>query len=141
MKRGKTMTQRSHKAILLLVLSFFLIGSAVPVFARLTSIGVKEAYELIQKHSGDPDFVILDVRTAGEYADGHLEKAQNIDFYADTFKSTLDGLDKNKTYLIYCRSGSRSGSTLGLMKELGFRNVYNMEGGFSKWQRTYPVVK
>jgi rhodanese-related sulfurtransferase len=135
------MIHRSRTVFLLLFLSFILISSAVPARARLTTIETDEAYELIQKHSGNADFIILDVRTPGEFAEGHIEKALNKDFYADTFRNALDGLDRNKTYLVYCRSGSRSRSALGVMKELGFRNVYNMAGGFLKWQRKYPVVR
>ena len=130
-----------RKTIFALALAVFLIGVTVPVLARVTSIGVDEAYELVQKHGGDEDFVILDVRTPGEYADGRLENALNIDYYADTFKDELDALDRSKTYLVYCRTGGRSGRTLRMMEELGFQNVYNMKGGFTSWQqKKYPVA-
>jgi rhodanese-related sulfurtransferase len=73
------------------------------------------------------------VRTPDEFAEEHIENATNIDFYSETFRDMLNTLDKNKTYLIYCRSGARSGSTLDIMAELNFEEVYNMSGGMIEW--------
>jgi rhodanese-related sulfurtransferase len=94
----------------------------------------KEASILIKNNKANPNFVILDVRTAKEFASGHIEDAINIDYYAKTFLDDLDRLDKTKTYLVYCRSGSRSTKAFNLMKELGFQKVYGMEGGIVRWQ-------
>jgi rhodanese-related sulfurtransferase len=129
-----------NRALALVILFALLLGSAVLGFARLTTIKTDEAYELIQKRNGNSDFVILDVRTPGEFETGHIENAVNIDFYADNFQAELDRLDKRVTYLIYCRTGARSGSTLGMMKDMGFRSVYDLQGGITKWRRKYPVV-
>jgi len=68
------------------------------------NIRVKDAYTLIQKNKGNPDFVILDVRTPAEFADEHIENAINLDYYSETFRDDLNKLDKTKTYLIYCRT-------------------------------------
>ncbi len=101
-----------------------------------------EAYALIQENRGNKDFIIIDVRTPEEYADGHIEKAVNLDYYSETFRSELDKLDKSKTYLVYCRSGRRSAGALDMMKELGFDKVYNMAGGILEWEAAgLPVVK
>lgn len=75
--------------------------------------------------------VLLDVRTPGEFAQGHYVGAQNLDFYSPNFKSELSKLPKDTTYFIYCRSGNRSGQTLQLMKQLGFKKVYNLQGGIA----------
>ena len=105
------------------------------------NVTVAEAFQLIQDNADNPDFVILDVRTPGEFAGGHIESAVNIDFYADSFKTDLNRLDKNKTYLIYCRSGNRSGKTLTMMRELKFRNVYEMKDGIKQWKKeSLPIV-
>jgi rhodanese-related sulfurtransferase len=93
-----------------------------------------EAFDIIQNNLNNPDFVIIDVRTPSEYAEGHIEKAVNIDYYSDNFELTLDQMDKNRTYLVYCHSGNRSALAVNIMKEQGFREVYNMLGGFSAWQ-------
>ncbi len=94
-----------------------------------------EAHELIQAHRDDPDFVILDVRTPAEFAEGHLANAININFYANTFEQDMSQLDQDKIYLIYCRRGVRSDRTLRLMQTLGFRRVYNLLGGTVRWQQ------
>ncbi len=72
---------------------------------------------------------VIDVRTPEEYAEGHIEGATMIDFYADTFASDIAALDPEGTYLLYCRSGNRSGQTASMMEQLGFRQVYDLEGG------------
>ena len=133
------MTKAGLKRSILLVLSVSLVIGAVLAGGCLQTrvletVRPQEAFDLIQENQDSPDFVILDVRRAGEYAQGHIEAAINMDFYSPTFTNDLDKLDKDKTYLIYCRSGNRSGQALGIMDELGFQEVYNMSGGISAWQ-------
>mgnify|MGYP001152136798 CR=1 FL=1 len=87
--------------------------SMVAMKNALESVTSKEAYNLIQSHRrGCPcrrkNFVIIDVRTPEEYVNGHIENAINLDYYSITFEDGLNKLNKNKTYLIYCRSGRRS---------------------------------
>ncbi len=108
----------------------------------IEDITPQEAFTLIQNNQNNPDFVIIDVRTREEFSGGHIENATNIDFYSETFRDMLNNLDKNKTYLIYCRSGARSGSTLDIMAELNFKEVYNILGGMLQWQsEELPTVK
>lgn len=99
----------------------------------LEDISVQEASTLIQENQNSPDFVIIDVRTPAEFSEGHIEGAVNIDFRADTFENDINALDKDKKYLIYCRSGNRSSSALDVMGNLGFEEVYNMLGGINAW--------
>jgi len=89
---------------------------------------------LISDNKESGDFVIVDLRTPDEYASGHIEGATNLDYYSDTFRDELENLDKNKTYLIHCQSGRRSSAALEIMKNLGFKKVYNMTGGMVEWQ-------
>jgi rhodanese-related sulfurtransferase len=79
----------------------------------------------------EPNMTIVDIRTPEEYASGHIDKAINIDFYASDFKDQLEKLNKSEAYSIYCRSGSRSGKALGIMKDLGFTDVADLQGGYS----------
>ena len=110
--------------------------------ATIEDITPQEAFTLIQNNRNNSDFVILDVRTREEFSAGHIENAANIDFYAETFRDMLNNLDKNKTYLIYCRSGARSGSTLDIMAELNFQEVHNISGGMIAWDvEGLPTVK
>ena len=108
----------------------------------IENITPEEAYILIQENKDNPNFVILDVRTPEEFLGEYIENAVNLDYYSDTFRNDLDKLDKNKTYLIYCRSGRRSENALNIMKELDFREVYNMLGGVVKWKsEELPTTK
>ena len=75
----------------------------------------------------------MDVRTPEEYSRGHISNALNIDYYATDFQEQLDKLPRDKEYLLYCRTGNRSGHTLKTMQEMGFRHVYNLRGGISQW--------
>lgn len=118
------------KKILYLIIVTTIAGCA-PQSPTLRSIDLNEAQAMIQKHS--PDLVILDVRTPKEFADGHLTSAIHINFYAGDFQDKLLKYDPGKTYLVYCQHGARGKKTLKLMKKLGFKNVYNLSGGFSKW--------
>ena len=102
----------------------------------------QEAFTLIQNNQNNPDFVIIDVRTPGEFAEGYIENAINIDFHSETFRDELDNLDKNRKYVIYCRSGGRSGNALNIMAELNFREVYNISGGIIAWNvERLPTTK
>ncbi len=80
-----------------------------------------------------PELVVLDVRTAEEFADGHVAGATMVDFYADDFAERLAGLDPDVPYVVYCRSGSRSGQTRVMMEELGFTDVADVDGGILAW--------
>ena len=106
------------------------------------TISTQKAAELIANHRDDSEFIILDVRTPGEFNDGHLPNAVLLDFYSESFIEKLERLKKTKTYLIYCHGGNRSGKTLDLIKTLGFEAVYNMGLGIKGWRsKRFPIVK
>lgn len=104
-----------------------------PGFFKL--IETDEAQKIIEKERKNPQFVLLDVRTKAEFMESHIEGAIQHDLYASDFKSFIASLDPNKIYLVYCRTQVRSGETVELMKELGFKSVYWMNGGMTKWLR------
>jgi rhodanese-related sulfurtransferase len=86
-----------------------------------------------QKES-DVKNICLDVRTDEEYMEGNIENSINIDFYKSMdFMKFLDNLNKDDNYFVYCRSGKRSDASCQIMKEFGFNNVFNLEGGFLAW--------
>ncbi|MFZ7114193.1 MAG: rhodanese-like domain-containing protein [Bacteroidota bacterium] len=98
--------------------------------------------ENFKKEIEDSTVVVLDVRTPVEYSEGHIANSVNIDYNADDFATRLDGLDKNKKYEVYCRSGKRSAAATKLMEEKGFKNVHDLQGGILKWESMgYPTVK
>ena len=74
--------------------------------------------------------VIIDVRTAGEFNEGHIANAINIDVQSSSFDSDIAALDKNATYALYCRSGNRSGIVAGKMSDAGFTSILNAQVGF-----------
>ena len=86
--------------------------------------------------------VTLDVRTPGEFAEGHIEGARLIDFQSGNFENEIATLDKNATYAVYCRSGNRSGQAVKVMQDAGFTNVFNMNGGVIEWANAgLPLVR
>ena len=108
----------------------------------IKDITPQAAFDMIRQEEDNPDFALLDVRTSEEVADGYIEGADNIDFYAADFRDQLDRLDRDKTYVIYCRSGGRSGNVRDTMQELGFAEVYNVLGGIIDWRAAgLPVVR
>lgn len=70
--------------------------------------------------------IILDVRTPEEYSDGHLEGSDLLDILSGEFHAELPNLDPHAEYLLYCRSGNRSGQAKAAMEQLGFTNVTNL---------------
>ena len=129
-------------SLLLSVLLSGCVSQTEPSSQILEDIEVKEAFELTQRNQGNPDFIIIDLRTPEEFNEGHIEKAVNIDFYSEAFKEDLDKLDKNRTYFIYCQSGNRSGRAMPIMEGLGFKEVYNLSVGIKEWiAEGLPVVK
>ena len=93
-----------------------------------------EAWELISDNRGGNNVVIIDVSTSKEYKELHLEGAINVNLISRFFKSRLDIMDKDKTYLVYCKVGGRSKIAQKLMKQFGFRTVFNVVGGTLLWE-------
>ena len=130
--------------IILLVtfLAFILLSPSAQSDQQFTVVSPKEASALIETHKEDSDFVILDIRTPGEYQSGHLKNSIMIDFYSETFAEEINRLDKGKTYLIHCRSGNRSTRSMGLFKKLKFQKIYHLSSGINGWNSEgLPVVK
>ena len=86
--------------------------------------------------------MLLDIRTPNEFKTGHIQGALLLDYYSRDYVDRLKALDRTKTYLIYCRSGNRSGKSLAIFDKLGFRRVYNLDSGVISWSREkYPLVR
>ena len=85
--------------------------------------------------------IILDVRTPGEYASGHLPGAVNIDCSSKAFETEIGKLDKSLDYLVYCHMGNRSAWAVSVMKARGFRSLKNLDGGIAQWAaEKRPIV-
>ena len=88
------------------------------------NINLKKALDLMSKST---NLVLLDVRTPEEYMGGSAPNSINIDVLNTDFKSKIDLLDKNKEYIVYCRSGNRSSIASSIMATNGFLHVYNLQ--------------
>lgn len=98
-----------------------------------------EAYKVLEvqifKDSiTDKKVQFIDVRTPDEYKAGHITDAKNIDLYSEEFKTKFDKLDKDKPVYIYCRSGSRSKQAGNKLTEMGFKEIYDLKGGFLNYK-------
>jgi rhodanese-related sulfurtransferase len=79
------------------------------------------------------EVIALDVRTPEEISEGKIQGALEIDYKANNFKEKIEKLDKSASYLVYCRSGGRSAKCTKLMKKLGFKQTYDLDGGYAAW--------
>ena len=77
---------------------------------------------------------LVDVRTPNEYAGGKIKNAKLINVMAPNFQSSLDKLDKEKPLYLYCRSGVRSVRAAKIAEKLGFKEIYDLKGGFNAWK-------
>ena len=102
-------------------------------------VNVEQASKLMKEKK---NLLVLDVRTPGEVAQGKIEGAAVIDFQGATFNSNIDQLDKDQPILVYCAVGGRSSRTMSILKDKGFKEVYNLSGGIQAWTGAgKPVVK
>jgi rhodanese-related sulfurtransferase len=87
-------------------------------------------------------YELIDVRTPSEVASGYLKSTQLfIDINSNDFKQKMNGLDKEKTYIVYCRSGGRSSSAANYMIQNGFKHVYNLSNGLMNWSNASYIVR
>jgi len=77
--------------------------------------------------------VLIDVRTEGEYQMGHIPNAELIDLFSPDLQQIIQNLDKEKKYLIYCRSGARSAHICSMLAHMGFSDLSNLYGGLFDW--------
>ena len=147
-----------RKSLVILVLPLLILIGTVSIYGCAEKVGEapvpkiltqiieditpQEASDLIADNRGNPDFIIIDVRTPAEFTDGHIDNAINIDFRSEGFKGSINKLDKSKTYLVYCRTANRSRSAVDIMEELDFKDIYHMLGGITQWEVAgFPITK
>ena len=109
---------------------FFMAFKGIRQSNAFLNLDVKSFAEKIMT---DKEAIILDVRTPAEFAQGAIKGAINIDVNASNFKEKVSTLDKEKSYLIYCRSGMRSVKACNIMSENGYRQLFNLLGGYQAW--------
>ena len=123
------------RRVLFLVAALGLIvsacGGATETAGKVDLVTPAAAEDVISE--APTGLVVLDIRTPDEFNAGALPNAINIDFYASDFADQLDALDKNVPYVMYCNSGNRSATAARQMEDLGFVEVYEIDGGIQAW--------
>lgn len=109
------------------VLLFAFAGCQQDTGDKKVNVTATEVKQLIES---EKDIVVLDVRTPYEFQEGHLEGALNVDYTSPDFEHEIAKLDTAATYLLYCKSGNRSGRATAVMKNNNFNNLYNATVGF-----------
>lgn len=115
--------------ISLVMALFFVSCKDKSVAEEVKVISVEEVREAM----GNGEFQLIDVRTIEEFGEGHLKNAKNICVTDDDFKEKVAKLNRNEPVYLYCRSGKRSARAGEILREMGFTEIYDMDGGILKW--------
>ena len=122
----------------------FILLAAFTSCTNGQSKGVKTSLtptEFSKKLSETPDAQLIDVRTPGEVTGGFIDQAVNIDYNGSDFEGQISKLDKTKPVFVYCLSGGRSGSAASDISSMGFKEVFELEGGIMQWNNAnLPLV-
>ena len=86
---------------------------------------------------GNASAVIIDVRTPAELTEGSIDGHIMMNIMDPSFPQKLQALNKEVPYYVYCRSGNRSGQACRYMSSLGFKELYNLQGGIIAWNQTF----
>lgn len=117
-------------SIFLIIISFIVFSCNGQNTKNSKTIDAKAFSEKI---ATTPNPQILDVRTPEEFSSDHIDKAVNINWLGNNFVAEAEKLDKTKPVFVYCKSGGRSQSAVQKLEELGFTNIYQLQGGILKW--------
>ena len=112
-------------------MKIFLFSLFIGLTSQISFVKVleKDNFQVLMQQKSQ----VIDVRTPEEYALGYIKGAILIDYKASDFQASISALNRNVTYLIYCRSGNRSGKASIIMDSLGFKKIYDLKGGFMNW--------
>lgn len=129
------------RRLLVLVLALSVLVAACSSDTTTQSIELVSPADAAQVIADAPEgLVVLDIRTPDEFNAARLADAIMMDFYADDFAAQLDTLAKDVPYVIYCNSGNRSSEAVKTMEDLGFVEVYEIDGGIANWyDQGYPI--
>jgi len=116
-----------------IVLAFFVSASLFAQTPGFHDVKVAEFKKLAKAGKGS----ILDVRTPKEYAEGHINGSINMNYFDKDFKNQVGKLDKAKPVYVYCHSGGRSSKAMNIMKNQGFKTIYNLTGGYAAWKNLH----
>jgi rhodanese-related sulfurtransferase len=95
----------------------------------IKNVNAEEVFTLVS----DENFIILDLRTPMEYNASRINGAINIDYYSEDFIDELSKLEKDKPYLVYCRTGSRTNHAMQVFISMGFQDITHLYRGIVDW--------
>lgn len=127
------MERNVNQHILLFVLLSFIFScssaqSDSQSFKLLTASEFKKALSAEEKPQ------LIDVRTENEFKDGSINGAVNYNILDGTFSSELKNLKKNEAVFVFCAKGGRSNKAAKMLKDAGFKKVYDLKGGYGNWR-------
>jgi rhodanese-related sulfurtransferase len=115
-------------------LLFFTLIFSISCSNKNTLVFEKKDILSLDKVLNDTDIIILDVRTSKEINAGYIPNSTFIDYYDKNFENKINLIDRSKKIFTLCKSGGRSFKAAEILSKNGFRNVYNLEGGFMRWK-------
>ena len=101
--------------------------------AQTSATNVLDCKAFSEKIKATPSVQLVDVRTPGECANGMIDGAKNINWNGADFEAQVLALDKQKLVLVYCAKGGRSHAAQAKLLSMGFKDVYDLKGGYSAW--------
>ncbi len=136
---------KKGKILALVALFFFVAGAGITYGGRYKTAKdfVKEAKRHIKeitpaeakKLLGKKGVIFLDVREPSEYNAGHIDGAINLPRGLLEFKITKKIPNKNATIVVYCKTGGRGALAAYTLKQMGYKHVYNLAGGWLAWKK------
>ncbi|MCI4651580.1 rhodanese-like domain-containing protein [Phaeodactylibacter sp.] len=123
-----------YKTLFIAILSVFTLNACQSQSAAEEQY-VLSKKEYQEKMTAIEDLQLLDVRTPDEYNAGHIEGAELINFFDDDFVQQVEArFDKEEPLMLYCRSGNRSAKATAKLKAVGFKEIYDLKGGYKTWE-------
>jgi thioredoxin len=116
--------------LLILLISISILSCKGQTAENVKSI---DAQAFSKQIKATPNAQIIDVRTPEEFQSEHIDKAVNVDWLNANFVANAAKFDKSKPVFVYCKSGGRSSKASSKLAELGFKNIYELQGGILKW--------
>ncbi|MDP2686050.1 MAG: rhodanese-like domain-containing protein [Aequorivita sp.] len=129
------------KAVILFAFTTVLFFTACKENSVAQEIEVLTPSEFHDAMMKNKDIQLVDARTAAEFEEGHLQDALNIDVLETDFITKAEKLDLEKPIYVYCRSGKRSAKAALILKAAGFKEIYDMQGGYLLWESEGLVNK
>ncbi|MBF6642463.1 thioredoxin fold domain-containing protein [Flavobacterium sp. J49] len=126
------------KLLSLLLLSFLFLSCQGQTSPALKTVDVKTFADKLNSTSNPQ---LLDVRTPAEFSGEHIDNAVNVNWNGDDFVTKANAYDKTKPIFVYCKVGGRSAQAANKLVELGFKEVYNLDGGIMKWNASGKAQK